>query len=330
MKTKAVLFTGVNQVEVRSVDLPDLKDDEIRVETVMSCLSPGTDLRVLAGKQGGDWQWPVIPGYSMVGQVVECGKEVSRFEEGDRVFCIGSNSASCDLLWGGNIGVGNVQESKAVKIPDGLEWEKACLAKLAAIAYHGSTRSHLTIGEKVAVVGMGPIGIFSALFHQDKGGIVRVADLSEARIKKVAKMGLEGLTVEKTLADTFKKMLPEGADLIVDCTGVESLLDQSMLLSREIPWDDSWDRGSRILIQGSYADRVSFDYDQAFQREIQIQLTRDHQNHDLSAVMDWMLTTKVPFTDVLTETRSFERAPEAFSDLLNKKDEFLTIGLKWS
>ncbi len=330
MKTKAVLFTGINQVEISSLDLPLLKHDEIRVETVMSCLSPGTDLRVLAGQQVGDWKWPVIPGYSMVGNVVACGKDVSRFADGDRVFCIGTQAAPCDLLWGGNIGIGNVQEGKAVKIPDGLEWENACLAKLAAIAYHGSTRSHLATGETVVVIGMGPIGIFSALFHREKGGIVRVADLSEARIERVAKMGLEGLVVEKTLLNTFQELMPDGADLIVDCTGVESLLEQSMQLSHELPWDESWERGSRILIQGSYADRVSFDYDLAFQREMQIQLTRDHQNRDLETVMNWMLATKVPFAEILTDVRSFERAPEAFSDLLNNKDEFFTIGLKWS
>ena len=156
MEVNAIVFTGVEKVELGKVTLPELSADQLRVEAVMTCLSPGTDLRVLAGKQAGEWNWPVVPGYSMVGQVIDLGAEVTDFSIGDRVFCIGTQKASCDLLWGANVAVGNVTLGKVVKIPDGLEWEKACMAKLASIAYHGCKRSGATAGSRVSIVGGWP------------------------------------------------------------------------------------------------------------------------------------------------------------------------------
>jgi len=330
MKTKAVIFSGVNQVEIGTVMLPPLKPDEIRVEAVMSCLSPGTDLRILTGKQGGNLNWPLIPGYSMVGQVDQCGAEVTEFVEGDRVFCIGTQSASCELMWGANVAVGHVHKSKAMRIPDGLEWEKACLAKLAAIAYHGSTRSAVSVGELAAIIGIGPIGLFSAWFHQEKGADVCCADVNPARVQGLADLGLKGVHVKGCLKESLNQVFPYGADLVVDCTGVDTLLDQSIGITKELPWDDSWERGRRLLIQGSYGDRISLDYNLAFQRELQLMITRDHQMRDLEQVMDWMLRTEVPFGRVLSEVRAFTEAASAYRDLIDRKNECLTIGLRWS
>lgn len=207
--------------------------------------------------------------------------------------------------------------------------ESAVLAKLGAIAYHGCTRSNPQADESVAVIGMGPIGLFSALFHLNSTARVAVADLSASRLALASTLGLETVSITDDLVSAFKSIFPDGADVVVDCTGHPPVLNACLSLARDLPWDDSWKRGSRLLVQGSYAASMELDYDMAFQREIQVLLTRDHQRRDLITVLDWMNEIAVPYGKILTELRPFRAAPDAFRDLLEHKDRYLTIGLDW-
>ena len=49
MKTKAILFSAPGQVELREVTVPEPEPDEVLIKTAFTCISPGTELRVLAG-----------------------------------------------------------------------------------------------------------------------------------------------------------------------------------------------------------------------------------------------------------------------------------------
>ena len=80
MRTKAVIFTGVNEVEIGEVDIPKPGPTEVLVRTIMTGISVGTDGWYIKGLYlGGQIRFPTIYGYQRVGIVEEIGSPESFF-----------------------------------------------------------------------------------------------------------------------------------------------------------------------------------------------------------------------------------------------------------
>src|SRR5690349_17692894 len=102
MKAKALIATAPHSVEVGSVELPEPGPSEVLLETIMSSISPGTELRCVSGKQQGA-AFPFVLGYSMVGRVIRAG-HASGVAEGTVAFVMGSEHASgAHLMWGAHM-----------------------------------------------------------------------------------------------------------------------------------------------------------------------------------------------------------------------------------
>ena len=104
MRARQVVIREPFEVEVREVDLPPPKDNQILVATEVSAVSPGTELAVYTGTHQWlkdpnlpDWKFPFPPGYSAAGSIVAVGSSVSGWQPGDRVSYPG-NHASAELL----------------------------------------------------------------------------------------------------------------------------------------------------------------------------------------------------------------------------------------
>ena len=75
MKTGADRVYGGEQGGDRPMfQIPDPADDELVIETLFTCISPGTESRLLSARQGGLEQYPFIPGYANVGRVIGRGQ----------------------------------------------------------------------------------------------------------------------------------------------------------------------------------------------------------------------------------------------------------------
>ncbi len=106
MQTSAILFPKPHEVAIVEFDLPvSLEMNEVLVRTLISGVSSGTETRVLAGLQP-DAQFPLIPGYENVGQVIEIGSGVRDFQKiGDIIFHSGSQQTGpYQRAWGASDG----------------------------------------------------------------------------------------------------------------------------------------------------------------------------------------------------------------------------------
>lgn len=92
MRADALFFLAPNQVQCGTVNVPEPAQGELLVEAIYTCISPGAELRTLAGLQAGTPGWPLIPGYSMVGRVVRAGPATPH-TPGEIVFCKGTRRA---------------------------------------------------------------------------------------------------------------------------------------------------------------------------------------------------------------------------------------------
>ena len=257
MKARCILFTGVNQVEIGETELPEPGPDDLILETIRSCISPGTELRCLAGEQDGlgRHSFPFIPGYANVGRVLKADA-TGRNPEGSLVFSTGNRNGSVRCAWGGHVSHAVVPAASAYAIPKTISLANACLLKLAAISHRGLRISGYKAGEKVIVVGLGPIGQLSARLFKAAGADVLCTDLSVERVESAQAVGLKAVPLGADGdVSALRALMPSGAEIVVDATGFARAIHTSAGLVMDKPWDESNPAPGRLVIQGSYGSR---------------------------------------------------------------------------
>jgi 2-desacetyl-2-hydroxyethyl bacteriochlorophyllide A dehydrogenase len=200
---------------------------------------------------------------------------------------------------------------------------------MAAITYRGVRLSRPQPDESVAVIGLGMIGSLAARLYAASGARVVAADLASQRVAIAQEAGIEALVVQGSLADTFAQALPEGADVVVDATGVPHVLAEAVTIAKEKAWDDSAELGARIVIQGSYSADVCLPYDTAFAKELSFYVPRDVQPCDVRAVLELMASGALNLDGIISAIRSPETAPETYAELAQSETKLMTVAFKW-
>lgn len=322
--SRAVVCLAPGEVEVREVELPTPDPGEVLIKTAFSAISPGTEIRCVRGEQPDSAPFPFVPGYSMVGEVV--GGEPEWL--GKTVYCGGGQRFSIDRMWGGHCGHAVAKTDGLCEVPAGLSLADASMARLLAIALRGVSVATPTIGERVAVIGLGVIGLFSARAFAAAGADVLALDQSPDRAQIAGLTGIRTAVVERNLPEPVLALWPDGADIVVDSTGVRVVLDHAIACGRERTWDDHEEQGCRIVLQGSYPGDAHFNYQSAFLKEASLLLPRDCQPHDIKLALEMMADARVS-TLGIRDIQPAESAPEIYHSLLEGHREPPTCVLAW-
>ena len=315
------------RVRLDVYDQRDPRPGEVAVEVAVSGVSPGTELRAIAGKQDGDPS-PFVPGYSAVGTVVAGdGEWVGR-----RVFAGGS--AECGpwrRLWGGHQGRVIRPAGGVVEIPDGVPFEDACLTKLVAIALHGVRLVPAVAGRDVAVVGLGAIGQFSARCFRAAGANVAAIDREPARVAAAKAGGVDAILADdRPLREIFAGEFPDGADVVVDATGSPRAVAGCVDLARALPWDDSAEaRRPVYVVQGSHAGDFALPYLAAFQKELTFLIPRDNSTADLRDALAMTADGSLSTAGVLGGAVDPADAADAYRRLADPSGGAVTLAFDW-
>src|SRR5690606_9031968 len=98
---------------------------------------------------------PMALGYSSAGTIVALGEDMQGFQIGQRVACAGAGYAV-------HAEYNVVPRNLLTPLPDSVDFESAAFTTLGAIALHGFRLAGPQIGESVAVIGMGLLGLLTA------------------------------------------------------------------------------------------------------------------------------------------------------------------------
>jgi 2-desacetyl-2-hydroxyethyl bacteriochlorophyllide A dehydrogenase len=329
MKAKSLLVTGPDKLEVSSVEIPEPQTGQVLLEALVTCVSPGTELRCLAHKQPGADQGPFIPGYAHVGRVIKKGPDTT-LAEGDVVMAGGTQDVNgARTQWGGHVEYAVVAEADVYPVPEGVDEVSAAMSKLVAIAYHGYRLSNPKLDEDVAVVGLGPIGMCSALIHHAGGSRVVGFDLFSERVELARSLGLEARQVTGSLVEAGQAVFPDGAEVVVDSTGAAPVLKESVLLGKSPDWGVTLRDLPRFVIQGSYPAEMTFDYNDVFMREYQILAPRDRTPFDSIEALDLIARGLVPAGKLVGKVASPDDAPDVYRTLKDSPREMLTAAFRW-
>ncbi|MFQ5695864.1 MAG: Gfo/Idh/MocA family oxidoreductase, partial [Terriglobia bacterium] len=125
---------------------------------------------------------PVAVGYCSAGTVLEASREVSGFALGDRIACAGEgHGAHAEVVY--------VPRTLCAHVPENVPLEHAAVAPLGAIALESLRMAGVQLGERVAVLGLGMVGLLVVQLLEAAGCHVLAADFDPERINRARELG---------------------------------------------------------------------------------------------------------------------------------------------
>lgn len=312
MKTQAVVFTGPQQIELRAVSLVEPGAGDVVVRTAYTSISAGTERMLLAGRMPHPaLQFPVVPGYETVGQVVSCGSDAPDLE-GRWVYVGGARCYSdVNPAWGGQAHELVVPHERVVLL-DGLPAEQGVLLALTATALHGIDVAQVAAGQRVLVLGQGPVGQLAARIARNDGAWVAALDRAASRLERAeADLKLDA-------NDAWREQLGDPVDLIVEATGsMEALAGALPALAV----------GGTILLLGYY-DSLVVPYMPLFLKEARLLTAREWRSGDLVRSRDMLATGAINGAALLTHRRPIGQVAAAYATAFDDP-ECLKLVLDW-
>lgn len=255
---RALVYHGPEDIRCESRPDPSPKGLDGAVVRVTQAGICGSDLHIYHG-HGFSPDDGYIVGHEAVGEVVEVGSGVRRFQVGDRVMVSASTGcAVCDACRQGHVsqcrnammgcyGLGHALEgsqAEAVAVPsadtglallsDAISDEQALLlTDNLPTAYFGARRAGIQPGDDVAVVGLGPVGL-CAIESAFVLGAARVfaIDLVPERRRLAEIFGAEAIDAEDPIQAVFEKTAGRGVDRVVEAVGADATIRLALSLAR--------------------------------------------------------------------------------------------------
>jgi 2-desacetyl-2-hydroxyethyl bacteriochlorophyllide A dehydrogenase len=225
-KARAVHFVGPYRIELADVAVPELQSGNVLVRAEYSGISAGTEMLAYRGELdsslpkdealgalGGTFEYPFTYGYSAVGTVEASSADV---EEGERVFAFHPHQTRFIVLADDVVRVGRCEPRAATLLP------------LVETALQISLDAGVRYGEVVAVLGLGPVGILSAILLARSGAVVVGSDPKLWRRKAAEACGLDTVDPEGLVDAVRATTNGRGADFIVEATGNPNVLGETL------------------------------------------------------------------------------------------------------
>jgi L-iditol 2-dehydrogenase len=248
---KAMVLRAPSDLALDDVAEPGVPAGHVLVRITHSGIC-GTDLKIYKGAIPA--HYPLIMGHEMVGHVVAGETAGCGIERGNRVIidpvlycgaCFHCRMGQTNLCpAGGLIGRetnGGFAEYAAVpgaqvfRLPESLDLRIAPLIQVATTCLHAQRLASVSLGESVAVIGLGVSGQLHVQLAKARGA-GRVIGISRSRFKNdlASELGAD-VVIESgasAVAQVMEATEGRGADVVIECTGVMSMLADAIRMAR--------------------------------------------------------------------------------------------------
>lgn len=322
---KAAVYYNNNDIRIEEYPVPGISGDEllIRVEASGIC---GSDLM--------EWyrvpKAPLVLGHEVTGTVVEKGKYVNGFHEGDRVvvthhvpcntcrFCLSGRHTNCDFIRSTNFDPGGFAEYLRIpginvdrgtfRLPEGVSFEEGTFTEPLGCVVRGQRLADMSPGKSVAVIGSGVTGILNLQYSIALGAAFTCAiDISDNKLQFAKDFGAsEVYNADDNVAGLIKSrndgML---ADLVVVCTGAESAVYQGF---------DIVEKGGTVLLfaPGSPGFEFSVNFNRLWWSGIRVVSSYAAAPHDMREALDLISNNRVNVSDMITDRIALSDISEGF------------------
>lgn len=245
-----------HSVELREFVRPTAGPDDVilAVEAVGVC---GSDLHQWTSSHSWPVNYPVVLGHEFGGRIAELGNAVKGWSEGDRV--VSETAAVIDanspLTRAGlynldpkrkGFGYGvdgamtryvRVPARCLHRVPDGLAMEQAALTEPCCVAYNAVIHNaRIEPGDRVIVLGPGPIGILCAAMARLAGAEVALVGLERDRVRLDVGRAYGCEVIIGDASEWARARDGLGVDGVVDAAGASAALKTALELVRPAGW----------------------------------------------------------------------------------------------
>jgi 2-desacetyl-2-hydroxyethyl bacteriochlorophyllide A dehydrogenase len=238
MKQQTLYFTAPHAVEVREAPLPDPVAGQLLVQTLVSAISPGTEMLLYRGQMPTNmpvdatipglsetFAYPLKYGYAAVGQVVDAGPAAPAGWRDRLVFAFHPHESH---FW--------AAPDELIVVPQDIAPETAVFLPNMETAVSFLMDAQPMIGEQVAVLGQGIVGLLTTALLADYP-LARLVTTDRWPLRRDWSLALGAhLSLDPTAPDALPRLLAElqqdrpypGADLTFELSGNPAALDQAI------------------------------------------------------------------------------------------------------
>jgi L-idonate 5-dehydrogenase len=332
----AFVYYGKNEIRREARPRPAVGADSILVRVARAGIC-GSDMHYYQDGRVGNFipQMPFVLGHEISGSVVETGKEVSSFAEGDRVviepaipcghcaqcrygrynLCtrirmLGSASAMPHLD-GGFAEYVAVPARSCLRLPESLSHQEGALVEPLAVGTHAVFRAGRVAGRSVLVTGAGTIGqMVSAVCRAMGATCIAVTDIDRFSRDFALSNGVDAAfdPAEISFMQKIRDFIGDGFDVVFEASGAAVALHQGIELAK---------RGATIVQIGTLPEAVTLNMNLIMSKELQLFGSFRYANV-FEVDIEFLKTRRIQVNNLVTQVFKFEETLRAMECALGE------------
>jgi 2-desacetyl-2-hydroxyethyl bacteriochlorophyllide A dehydrogenase len=258
---RAGLLVAPETIEIRQIAQPNLARGEVLIRPTRIGIC-GSDVTFYLGHR--EANYPHVLGHELVGEVIAVAEDVSKFRAGQRVvvepnypcgtcrFCLSGRGRICPNKKSMGVNLpGCFADYVAAPaefvwtVPDNIPDQDAAAIEPLAVALHALSQSDACMGDTVAVVGCGAIGLLLIHAAARQGIRVLAHDKIPQKLQHAARLG----AITFTGADETTLWKEQDVSVVFECGGTAKAVE---LCLSAVP------RGRRVLLLGMAMNQANF------------------------------------------------------------------------
>ncbi len=281
---------------------------------------------------------PMALGYASAGTIVALGENMHGFKVGQRVACAGGGFAV-------HAEYNVVPRNLLTPLPKNVDFESAAFATLGAIAMHGFRLAEPQVGERVAVIGLGLLGLLMAQIASAAGCSVLGIDIDPKRIKLASSLGLQAVTRKNAESTSQAFTANRGFDIVLICADTSSNdpVELAAVIARDrarivatgavglnIPRKIYYEKELSFINSRSYGPgRYDLSYEETG-NDYPIGYVRWTEGRNLESVVELMANGKLKVAPLISHRFPIDEAATAYEVITGKtKESFLGVLLTY-